>query len=75
MLLARKEPKFTLTALVLRVGHERLLHRFWSQDLVLLLYSGGGSRGHDGVGHHLQSLNQGDVAKLLCDGEGCLTVL
>ena len=48
----------SLTAFVLRVRHEGLLHRLWGQELVLLLHGGGG-RGRDyGVRHHLQGLHQ-----------------
>ena len=48
----------SLTAFVLRVRHESLLHRLWGQELVLLLHGGGG-RGRDyGVRHHLQGLHQ-----------------
>ena len=65
----------SLTAFVLRVRHEGLLHRLWGQELVLLLHGGGG-RGRDyGVRHHLQGLHQRDVSQLLGDREGSLTVL
>ena len=36
-----------LTALVLGVGHEGLLHGLWGQDSVLLLGGDGRGRGHD----------------------------
>ena len=65
----------SLTAFVLRVGHECLLHRLGGQHLVLLLHGGGGGGGHHGVRHHLEGLHQRDVSQLLGDREGSLAVL
>ena len=65
----------SLTAFILRVGHERLLHGLGGQELVLLLHGGGGGGRHHGVRHHLQGLHQRDVSQLLGDRESSLAVL
>ena len=65
----------SLTAFILRVGHERLLHGLGGQELVFLLHGGSGGGGHYGVRDHLQGLHERDVSQLLGDRESSLTVL
>ena len=64
-----------LTSFVLRVGHERFLHGFRCQNLVLLLNGGGGRRRNLFLGDDFESLHNGDVSQPLSDRQGCLAVL
>jgi hypothetical protein len=65
----------TLTALVLRVGHECFLHCLGSHHSVLLLDNCGGGGGDGGLGDHLQRLHHADITQLLGDRQRCLSLL
>lgn len=64
-----------LTAFVLAVAHERLLHGLGRLNSVLLLDGDGASRCDDGLCDYLQRFDDTYVAELLCDVQGGLSVL
>lgn len=61
-----------LASFILRVGHERLLHRLRRLDPVLLLDDGRRRCRNRRLRHHLQRLDDRDVAQLLSDRQGRL---
>lgn len=64
-----------LTGFVLRVTHERLVHRFRCHHFVLLLGNRGRGRGHDGLGDDLERLDDADIAQPLGNRECSLALV